>query len=682
MTANRSGGVKPKILVVDDKLTNLAFLDMILEKDGFDVLLAKSGEVALETAKKSKPDLILLDVTMPGWDGYETCRHLKEEAGLAKIPVLFVSALTAKEDKLRGFKAGGVDFVSKPFQEEELLARVHTHIELYGLRKDLELGIVHRDAQLAFYETDFGKKIARYNAELIQSKDAAEAANLAKSQFLANMSHELRTPMNAIIGYSEMLQEDAADMGCEETVPDLEKIGAAARHLLGLINEVLDLSKIESGKMQVHAESFEVQTLINEVIATSRPLVEKNNNELQVRNTGPLGKMRSDLTKLHQILLNLMSNAAKFTKNGIIRLESRREKETDGEWIYFRVSDNGIGLTPEQQKKLFQPFTQADASTTRRFGGTGLGLSITKKFAEIMGGEAGVDSTFGEGSVFTIRLPVEVIEKVYGEQIDANIVKDEMTLAGHGIILVIEDDAKIRLLFQDYLSKLGYAVALAADGREGLKLARKLRPDAIILDVAMPEMDGWQVLSTLKNDPVLTDIPVIMATLEEGAQLRYALGAADYLAKPIKRDQLAAILNKYHIGDASERVVMLVEDEAAYRDIIGEMLKEQGWHVFKAENGQVALDHIDDKRPALILLDLSMPVMDGFEFVARFHENDKWRDIPIVVLTARMLTAEDHARLHGHVENIISKAGLSREDLLANIHELIADASANQESNG
>jgi GAF domain-containing protein/CheY-like chemotaxis protein len=510
---------------------------------------------------------------------------------------------------------------------------------------------------------------ARLFREIGDKSRQLEEADRHKSEFLANMSHELRTPLNAIIGYSEMLQEDAADLGAEQLTDDLKKINAAGKHLLELINAVLDLSKIEAGKMELYLESFEVAGLVRDIAAVIQPLAAKNANRLEVRCPDAIGPMRADLTKVRQALFNLLSNACKFTDRGTIALAVARETSGGQDSMVFRVSDTGIGMTPEQLARLFEAFSQADAATTRKYGGTGLGLALSRRLCRMMGGDVTVESEAGRGSTFTIRLPAEVAEAVEAP-VPAGPV--ERAAPGVGTVLVIDDEAAVRDLMQRFLTKEGFRIVTASGGEEGLRRARELRPDAITLDVMMPGMDGWAVLSALKADPDLADIPVIMLTIVDDRNLGYALGASDYLTKPIDRERLVAVL-KQHRRDLP---VLVVDDDVEVRQLFRRMLEPEGYTVVEAQNGRAALERLRDVSPSVILLDLMMPEMDGFEFVAEFRRHEAWRAIPIVVVTAKDLSHDDRERLNGHVEKILQKGTHGREQLLAEVRDLVATSVA------
>jgi len=511
---------------------------------------------------------------------------------------------------------------------------------------------------------------ARLFREIGDKSRQLEEADRHKSEFLANMSHELRTPLNAIIGYSEMLQEDAADLGAEQFTDDLGRINAAGKHLLELINAVLDLSKIEAGKMELYLETFGVAGLVRDIAAVIQPLAGKNANRLDVRCPEEIGTMHADLTKVRQALFNLLSNACKFTERGTVVLSVARETVNSRDCLSFSVSDTGIGMTPEQLARLFEAFTQADAATTRRFGGTGLGLALSRRLCRMMGGDVTAESESGRGSTFTIRLPAVVAEAVEAPAAPAPAAEPVFT--GIGTVLVIDDEAAVRDLMQRFLTKEGFRVVTAQGGEEGLQRARELRPDAITLDVMMPGMDGWAVLSALKADPDLADIPVVMLTIVDDRNLGYALGASDYLTKPIDRERLTAVLKQHR----RDRPVLVVDDDVTVRQLLRRMLEPEGYVVVEAENGRAALARLRDVSPSVVLLDLMMPEMDGFEFVAEFRRHEAWRAIPIVVVTAKDLSAADRERLNGYVHKILQKGAHSREQLLAEVRELVATSVA------
>ena len=508
--------------------------------------------------------------------------------------------------------------------------------------------------------------LAIQNARLFQEIEdkgrQLELTSQHKSQFVASMSHELRTPLNAIIGLTEMIVSNAARFGTEKAVEPLRRVHGAGTHLLGLINQVLDLSKIEAGKLELSPETVNLAPLLEDVIGTARQLAEQNKNRLVVESPDNLGTLTVDPMRLRQILLNLLSNACKFTKQGGVKL--RVKKVVDGRnWIEIAVADTGIGMTAEQQAKLFEEFTQADSSTARQYGGTGLGLAITRKLARMMGGDVTVTSEPGKGSVFTLRLPGSADSQASSSTGSAG--RRSPTA---DCILVIDDDATARELIADHLKE--FSVVTAAGGVEGLKRAKELRPTAITLDVMMPDLDGWSVLAALRQDPELADIPVIMVSIVDEHRRGIALGAAGYLTKPVDRERLHRLVSRFRAPVPPTRV-LLVEDDAVQRERMRGWLEGPQWAVREAENGREALKRIEENKPDVILLDLMMPEMDGFAVVAALQKEAGWRDIRVIVITPLDLNAKDRARLNAGVQSVLVKERFQPADLVERIRRLV-----------
>jgi signal transduction histidine kinase/CheY-like chemotaxis protein len=421
----------------------------------------------------------------------------------------------------------------------ELAATLDAEIEAPGDDHSAEL------AQLMRLVADHAAAVERGVDDLAHARHTADSANLAKSQFLANMSHELRTPLNAIIGYAEMLQEDAEDGGDDTAVQDLNRILTAAKHLLSLINEILDLSKIEAGRMDVAASPFDPIDVLDELIETVRPMAEQQGNAL-IFTGGPAEPVNAntDAMKLRQCVLNLLSNACKFTRDGKIEILFDRRTCNGVDQLFVTVRDTGIGMSKEHMSRLFQPFVQADPSITQQYGGTGLGLTITRRFAQLLGGDVQVESTLGQGSAFTLHVPVDFSDASAALGAAAKI-DDVQGSHDAPLVIVIEDEADARELAARALTRAGFAVQGVGGGEAGLALARAKAPALVLLDIFLPDRSGWRVLQSLKQDPKTREIPIVVLSVNEDRAHALALGAAEHIVKPADRDMLAATVMRY-----------------------------------------------------------------------------------------------------------------------------------------
>ena len=494
-------------------------------------------------------------------------------------------------------------------------------------------------------------------AELQAAKEASEYANRAKSDFLANMSHELRTPLNAIIGFAEILRDELVGQIKTEQKELVTDIHTSGRHLLDMINDILDLSKIEAGTMDLDFETFSLMETMEEVNTVVNALASKKRIQL-TRGFEQDIAITADKTKFKQILYNLLANGVKFTNEGG-RVTTKLE--ISGNLLLIRVIDNGVGISPEDQEMLFQAFTQVDTSKARAHEGTGLGLALTKRLVELHGGEIWVESTVGEGSTFSFTLPLQQHVAPSAAPTPSNL----PPLPDGRTILVAEDNEQAAHLLGIYLMEAGYRVEYAKDGVEAIAKTAEIKPFAITLDIMLPKKDGWQVLKALKANPDLQSIPVIIVSITEERQLGFGLGAVDHLVKPIDRTALLASLRSLRLPkqNGCVRILVIDDDPQAIR-LLSTVLESEGYDVLKAYGGQEGIDLAVTEAPGLIILDLAMPEIDGLQVVKRLAEDSRACDIPIVICTAMDLTDEEKDRLNGQIQSVIEKTGDVKQKLL------------------
>ncbi|MCF8105317.1 MAG: response regulator [Desulfohalobiaceae bacterium] len=563
---------------------------------------------------------------------------------------------------------GGLFFIFALVLRRQVRAKTR---ELSERNQALEAEILKRrqaETRLQDYAETLEQKVEGRTRELSEANQRLEEAGRLKSQFLANMSHELRSPLNSIIGFSGILLEGLAGELNQEQRKQLGMVYDSAQHLLGLINDVLDLSKIEAGKIEIQPAEFELRELLKSVQDMVAPLVQKKGLNFGLDVSDIPSTLYNDKNRIKQILINLLSNAVKFTESGRVCLKTDLLKgEAGGEMIRFSVSDTGLGIRTEHLEEVFDEFQQIDGPLKEKPGGTGLGLAICKKMVEMMGGCIGVDSEYGQGSCFWFTIPVQApatFEKspaISSEDLDPD----------KKLILTIDDDKEAQEILKAYLQAEGYEVVQACNGLEAVQLARKFKPFAVTLDIVMPGRDGWDILEELKNDPQTEDIPVICISMLDNRELGLSLGAVDYLVKPIDKDRLTRELERLK-KIRSIFDILIVDDDPLAVELLSRSLEElNGYRIRKAYGGQEGLDRVSEQAPDLIILDLAMPEVDGFEVIGRLKKEEPGKHIPIIIVSGKKMTQEEIEWLNSRIEYIIQKEQFNKENLLRDIKKAL-----------
>lgn len=627
---------KARILVMDDEQGILDLLTYELGSHGYSVDKAHNGLEGIEKIKKEKYNIVISDVKMPKLGGLDALVAIKEID--PNVEVIMTTGFGTIDMAVECMKKGAYDFVSKPYNLDELCSRINKALEKQNL-----------------------------TSELISLKEL----HRLKSEFLANTSHELRTPMNAIVGYTNLLLDGIYGQLTEKQATALRRIDVGANNLLQLINNILDVSKLSAGKINLFLEDFSFNELLSDVTGMMDALAREKNISLKLVTLDKPKSVISDKTRIKQILINLIGNAIKFTNTGTVTVSARilgpQSSKNDFESVLIEVKDTGIGIKPEYMNIIFEEFRQGDASTTREYGGTGLGLTIAKKLTELMGGKITVTSKIDEGSVFTVILPLKArLPKTTIESMASLApARQQPVDDGKKIVLVIDDSPEAHKLLKDSLTGSEFRMVGALSGDEGIALAKQLKPFAITLDILMPYRDGWSVLQELKSDPATSAIPVVIISVIDNKTLGFSLGVADYLLKPFERKTLIERLDKLRI--AKNQKILIVDNDIELNTVMKMLLTNAGYNVSSVLSGQEALDTLAKDKPDIMLLDLMMPGVSGFDVLEAIHKNPALSAIRVIIMTAKSLTKNELEELNKHAEGILEKGTKNIREILSDI---------------